>query len=84
MELTVQWEILVDEAYERKKLKYIEFATEAKLRGLDDILPNEIGCKCFMASSTIKILKKIGVRYQTLKNTIQSLQRVREQSNNWL
>ncbi|MGH0145913.1 UNVERIFIED_CONTAM: hypothetical protein FKN15_040099 [Acipenser sinensis] len=33
VELTVPWEDAVDEAYERKKLRYAQLATEAEQRG---------------------------------------------------
>ena len=33
IELTVPWEELVAEAYERKKLRYVELGAEAEQRG---------------------------------------------------
>ena len=54
-ELTVPWENSVEEAYERKKLRYTELAADAQQRGWKaKVYPVEVGCRGFVASSTIK------------------------------
>lgn len=63
MELTVPWEDGVEEAYERKKTKYSELATEAAQNGWKTkIFPVEVGCTGFVATSMTSLLKKMGVR----------------------
>ncbi|MGH0140139.1 UNVERIFIED_CONTAM: hypothetical protein FKN15_010183 [Acipenser sinensis] len=50
VELTVPWEDAVDEAYERKKLRYAQLATEAEQRGWRvRVYPVEVGCRGFVA-----------------------------------
>ncbi|XP_047436657.1 uncharacterized protein LOC125005378 [Mugil cephalus] len=65
VELTVPWEAAVGEAYERKQLKYADVAAEAEQRGWrTQVLPVEVGCRGFVATSTTKLLKRMGVRGQ--------------------
>ena len=46
IELTVPWEDLVVEAYERKKLRYVELRAGAEQRGWKvRICPVEVGCR---------------------------------------
>ncbi|KAJ8333436.1 hypothetical protein SKAU_G00414440 [Synaphobranchus kaupii] len=59
VELTVPWEDAIDEAYERKKLRYANLAAEAEERGWDvKLRPVEVGCRGFVASSTTRLLKE--------------------------
>ncbi|KAL7843651.1 hypothetical protein AOLI_G00251630 [Acnodon oligacanthus] len=61
-ELTVPWENAIEEAYERKKLRYTELATDAQQRGWNaKVYPVEVGCRGFVASSTIRLLKDLGI-----------------------
>ncbi|KAK0130886.1 hypothetical protein N1851_034431 [Merluccius polli] len=65
VELTVPWEAAVGEAYERKRLKYSDKATEAEQRGWHaQVIPVEVGCRGFVATSTTMLLKGMGVRGQ--------------------
>ena len=48
----------MQEAHERKKLKYTDLASEMGNRGWDTkINPAEVGCCGFVATSTITLLK---------------------------
>ena len=84
-ELTVPWENAVEEAYERKKLRYTELAAEAQQRGWKaKVYPIEVGCRGFVASSTIKLLKDLGVHGQALRQTVRSLSEAAERSSQWI
>ena len=66
IELTVPWEDPVDEAYERKHLGYAELAAEAQHRGWNtEVRPVEVGCRGFVAASTTKLLRDLGIRGQS-------------------
>ncbi|TWW66492.1 hypothetical protein D4764_20G0005240 [Takifugu flavidus] len=68
IELTVPWESSAEEAYEHKKLRYTELAAEAQRRGWNPrVYPVEVGCRGFVASSFIKLLKDLGVCEQALQ-----------------
>ena len=85
VELTVPWEAAVGEAFERKRLRYSDVAPAAELRGWNaQVLPVEVGCRGFVASSTTKLLKRMGVRGQALYKAIKSLSEAAERSSNWL
>ena len=73
IELTVPWEDSVEEAYERKKLCYAELAAEAKECGWNTkVHPVEVGCRGFVASSTIRLLKDLRSHGQALWRTIRA------------
>ncbi|KAK9524409.1 hypothetical protein VZT92_016805 [Zoarces viviparus] len=74
IELTVPWENAFEEAYERKKLRYAELAAEAKQRGWNaKNCQVEVGCRGFVASSTIRLLKELGSHGQALPQTIKAV-----------
>lgn len=63
------WEDSVEEAYERKKLHYTELAAEAKPCDWNTkVYPIEVGCRGFVASSTIRLLKELRIHGQTLRH----------------
>ena len=68
IELTVLWEALVVEAYERKKLRYVELGAEAEQRELKvRICPVEVGCKGFVAKSIVSSLRELGISGQSVR-----------------
>ncbi|KAJ8406497.1 hypothetical protein AAFF_G00300710 [Aldrovandia affinis] len=74
IELTVPWENSVEEAYERKNLRYTELTADAKQRGWNaKVYPVEVGCRGFVASSTIRLLKDLGSHGQALRQTVKKL-----------
>ena len=74
VELTVPWEAAVDEAYERKRLKYADIAADAEQHGWHTkVLPVEVGCRWFVATSTTRLLKRMGVRGQAFRQAIRSV-----------
>lgn len=85
IELTVPWEDAVEEAFERKRLKYTELAADAEQRGWKaKVCPVEVGCRGFVGKSTIKLLKELGVRGQTLRQTIKALSGAAEEASRWI
>lgn len=85
IELTVPWENAVEEAYERKKLRYTELAMDAQQRGWSTkIYPVEVGCRGFVASSTIRLLRDLGVQGQALRQTIRAVSEAAERSSQWI
>ena len=85
MELTVPWEAAVDEVYERKSLKYADITAEAQQRGWRTmLLPVEVGCRGFVATSRTRLLETLGVRGQAFRQAVKSLSEAAEQSSNWL
>ncbi|KAK7886737.1 hypothetical protein WMY93_026358 [Mugilogobius chulae] len=85
VELTVPWEDSVDEAYERKSLKYSDLAAEAEQRGWKArVYPVEVGCRGFVSRSTIKLLKDLGIRGKALQQTLKSLSGAAEDASRWL
>jgi hypothetical protein len=85
VELTVPWEAAVGEAYERKKLKYSDIAVEAKQQGWrTQVLPVEVGCRGFVATSITRLLKGVGVRGQAFRKAIRSLSEAAERSSRWI
>ena len=85
IELTVPWEEAIDEAYERKRLRYSDLAAQAEERGWTVLVrPVEVGCRGFVANSTIRLLKEVGVRGQAQRRTIKELATAAERSSHWL
>ncbi len=68
IELTVPWEDATDEAYERKKLRYSDLKAEAEQRGWRaSVRPVEVGCRGFITTSTLNLLKELGIHGQALR-----------------
>ncbi|KAL6460680.1 hypothetical protein MHYP_G00306460 [Metynnis hypsauchen] len=83
-ELTVPWENSTEEAYERKKLCYTELPADAQQRGWNaKVYLVEVGCRGFVASSTISLLKDLGIYGQALQQTIRSVSEAAERSSQW-
>ena len=69
IELTVPWEDAVEEA--RKKLQYFNLAAEAEDCGWKArVRPVEVECRGFVAGSTAKPLREVGVRGQAHRQVI--------------
>ncbi|KAL6471530.1 hypothetical protein MHYP_G00201800 [Metynnis hypsauchen] len=84
-ELTVLWENFTEEAYECKKLCYTELAANVQQRGWNaKVYPVEVGCRGFVSSSTIRLLKDLGIYGQALQQTIRSVSEAAERSSQWI
>ncbi|KAL7834876.1 hypothetical protein SRHO_G00291340 [Serrasalmus rhombeus] len=81
----VPWEEATDEAYERKRLRYSNLAAQAEERGWTVLVcPVELGCRGFVANSTIRLLKEVGIRGQAQRRTIKELATTAERNSHWL
>lgn len=79
------WEDAVQEAFERKKLRYSELAAEAEQQGWNvKICPVEVGCQGFVATSTIRLMKDLGISGQALSQAIKETSRAVEWRSQWL
>ena len=85
VELTVPWESAVEEAYERKKLRYADLAADAQQRGWKaKVCPVEVGCRGFVATSTSRLLREMGVRGKAHRQAVKDLSRAAEKGSQWL
>ena len=85
VELTVPWEEAIDEAFERKRLRYANLAAEAEGRGWKaKVWPVEVGCRGFVARSTTRLLKEVGIRGQAQRKAVKELATAAEWSSHWL
>lgn len=85
VELTVPWEDAIGEAYERKRLRYADLAAEVEARGWNvKVWPVEVGCRGFVARTTTKLLKEVGIRGQAQRRVVKKLASAAEQSSHWL
>lgn len=82
---TVSLEGGIDKAHENKRLRYANLAAEADEWGWDvRMCPVAVGCRDFIASSTTRLLKVMGIRGQTQQKAIKELATVAEKSSHWL
>ncbi|KAK0134318.1 hypothetical protein N1851_012108 [Merluccius polli] len=49
-----------------------------------ECIPVEVGCRGFVASSTSRLLKEVGIRGQAQRKTIKELVTAAERSSHWL
>ncbi|XP_035862163.1 uncharacterized protein LOC118496075 [Sander lucioperca] len=85
IKLTVPWEGAVEEAYERKRLRYAELAADAQQQGWNvKVCPVEVGCRGFIATSTSRLLREMGVRGKAHRQAVKDLFRAAEKGSQWL
>lgn len=85
IELTVPWEDSMEEAYERKHLRYADLAAEARHRGWKtEVRPVEVGCRGFVGTSTTKLLRDLGVKGKNQRAAIKAASEAAERSSQWL
>ena len=83
--LTVPWEDLVVEAYERKKLRYEELGAEAEQRGWKvRICPVEVGCRGFVAKPVVSLLRELGVSGQSVRKIVKEVSDQAVKSSQWI
>ncbi len=67
------------------KGRYANLAADAEERGWTvKVYPVEVGCRGFVASSTIRLLKEVGFRGQVQRRIVRELATVAERSSHWL
>ena len=85
IELTVPWEGAVEEAYERKKLRYAELVADAQQQGWKaKVRPVEVGCRGFIATSTSRLLREMGVKGRAHRQAVKDFSRAAENGSQWL
>lgn len=85
IELTVPWESSLEEAYERKKLKYEELRAEAEQRGWKArVCPVEVGWRGFVGRSVIALLGELGVCSKNLRKTVKEMSEEAAKASQWI
>ena len=85
IELTVPWESRIDEAYERKKLKYSDLCDNCREKGWSVwCYPVEVGCRGFVGTSLIRALKHIGLTGKERNKAVNEISDVAEKASSWL
>ena len=78
------WEDLVVEAYERKKVRYVELGAEAEHRGWEiRICPVELGCRGFV-KSVVSLLRELGVSGQSVRKIVKEMSDEAVRSSQWI
>lgn len=73
-----------EEAYERKKLRYVELAADAKQGWKAKLRLVEVGCRGFVAISTSRLLREIGVRRKAYRQAVKDLSKAAGRGSQWL
>ena len=85
IQLTLPWEELVAEAYERKKLRYVELGAEAEQQASKvTICPVEVGCRGFVAKSVVSLLREFGVSGQSVRKIVKEVSDEAVKSSQWI
>lgn len=85
VELTVPWEQGMEAANERKHSKYADLAAECQEAGWRAITsPVEVGCRGFVGSSTVRLLRDIGCTGAGSRKAIKELAEEAEKGSFWL
>ena len=84
IELTVPWESRIDEAYERKKLKYSHLSDSCRVKGWSVLCyPVEVGCRGFVEHQLFEPYDKLGTGKEKTKS-VYEITEVAEKSSSWL
>ena len=85
VELTVPWEQGLQEAYERKKLRYTDLVAECQEKGWRaTTYPVEVGCRGFISLSTQRFLRDLGFTAGKSKGIMKDLAEEAEKGSFWL
>ncbi|XP_049324773.1 uncharacterized protein LOC125789951 [Astyanax mexicanus] len=85
LELTVPWEDRMEEANERKRLKYQELVEECQRKGWKaHCVPIEVGCRGFAARSLCKTYTLLGVTGAAKRRAIKSATEAAERASRWI
>ena len=82
VELTVPRESRIDEAYERKKLKYSDLCDNCREKGWSVWCYHvEVGCRGFVGTSTIRALRQIGLTGKEKTKAVNEISEVAEMAS---
>ena len=85
VELTVPWDWAIEAANERKRAKYADLAEECREAGWKAITcPVEVGCRGFVGSSTVHLLRDMGCTGARCRKAIKELAEEAEKGSFWL
>ncbi len=75
----------MEAAWERKRLKYDDLAAECREAGLKTIIyPLEVGCRVFVGTSAVHLLRELGVSGACFRKALKDLAEEAEKSSFWL
>ena len=85
VELTVPWERNMEVANERKMTKYEVLKTECEDNGWRCcVFPIEVGCRGYIARSTMGYLRGIGLSRKQQRETTRALETAAETASSWI
>ena len=85
VELNVPWEENMEEAFERKKLRYENLRMECEDKGWAcQVMPIEVGCRGFIGRTTTSYLTRLGLTNRARRRATQQLQTVAERASSWI
>jgi hypothetical protein len=85
VELTVPWEENMEEAFERKKLRYENLRAECEEKGWKcQVMPIEVGCRGFIGRTTASYLTRLGLTSRARRGVIRRLQVAAERASGWI
>ncbi|KAI8513308.1 hypothetical protein Bbelb_099470 [Branchiostoma belcheri] len=85
IELTVPWEERVEEAHERKALKYQDLVQSCKDKGWRAMcFPVEVGTRGFICQSTWRMLGAVGVKGRRRREVTKRVAEEAERASRWL
>ena len=85
VELTVPWEENMEEAFERKKLRYENLRMECEDKGwARQVMPIEVGCCGFIGRTTTSYLTRLGLTNRARRRATQQLQTAAERASSWI
>ena len=85
IELTVPWETRVDEAHERKRLKYEDLRSDCTSNGwTTHYYPVEVGCRGLPAKSIIYMSRCLGISFTAKKKLLREVAAATERASCWI
>lgn len=79
------WEDAVDEAYERKILRYVDLSAKVEQRGwLARVRPVEGGCRGFVGKAMIGQLAQSGIHGKSFKEAVKAMSEAAREASEWL
>ncbi|XP_051928401.1 uncharacterized protein LOC127604984 [Hippocampus zosterae] len=85
LELTVQWEDRLEEAFERKLSKYAGLVSDCQLAGWRArCFPVEVGCRGFAAHSLARAYCSLGIDGERKRRAIRNTTEAAERASRWL
>lgn len=85
IELTVPWEERIEEAHERKFLKYSDLQADCKAKGWKShCFPVEVGCRGFAGQSVWKLFSALGIYGKIRKSAIKDACESAAKASQWI